>query len=164
MSSVVRIRYRGTRVTVNTAAIQGEFKVGGKISRHAHSVGRNIKREAEAMAPIRGGELKRSHTGPHYSTTWLGGHVTVGNDAPHAMFVHKGTTGPILPRNHTGYLWIRPAPHSWYAPNYTPFDDFEWGGFAVNAGGRTPRRKVRGQRANPWLADAMRMVVRITYL
>lgn len=152
----VRARYRGTKVTVNTTAIQSLFLPGGGVADHGKQTGRKIRAAAEADAAkfVRSGDLLLSHTGPFYSPTWLGGHVTIGNTSDHARFVHEGTQGPILPRNHTGYLWIRPFPHSRFA-----FDP-SWAEF----GGRTPLPRVRGQRANPWMARAMDRVIRSTYI
>ena len=149
-------RYRGTKVTVNTTAIQSMFLPSGQVADHAKGTGRQIRAAAEADAAkfVRSGDLLHSHTGPYYSTTTLGGHVTIGNNSNHARYVHEGTHGPIFPRNPTGFLWIRPAPHSWFA-----FDP-DWAEY----GGRTPLTHVRGQRANPWMARAMQRVIRITYI
>jgi hypothetical protein len=151
------IRVNTVRTRVNVSAIQSHFTATGIVGKEAREAGRAIKRAAIQAAPSRTGTLKARHTGPRSSPTTLGTHVVVGNDSDHALFVHEGTHGPILPHNSTGYLWVRPSPHSWYAPNYSPF------GYEINAGGRTPRRSVRGQRANPWLARAMSQQTGVRY-
>lgn len=153
------IRVKSVRTKVNVSAIQSHFTPGGPVSDEAKETGRAVKRLAIQKAPSRTGLLKTRHTGPYYAPTKLGLHLTVGNESSYALFVHEGTTGPILPTNPTGYLWVRPSPHSWYRPNYEPFGD----GIEVNAGGRTPRRSVAGQSAQPWLANALRQEMATRY-
>lgn len=153
MTNIARVNVRSGKVRVNTTAIDSMFLETGQVGRQAKRVGREIKRQAIAEAPKRSGELSGSHDGPWYSKTRLGGHITVGNHAPHALYVHEGTVGPIFPTRGE-FLWIRPTPHSWFA--YDP----QW----VEYGGRTPQPRVRGQSANPWLADAMRLIVRLEFI
>lgn len=150
MNDVVRLTYRSGKFRINTTAIDGQFLETGSVGRAAKRVGREIKYQASAEAPSRTGELGRSHDGPWYSKTYLGCHITVGNHAPYAIYVHEGTTGPILPRTHDD-LWIRPHPHSWFAA------DPQWAEY----GGRTPLPSVAGQSGQPWLAEAMRLVVKL---
>jgi hypothetical protein len=150
--SPIRVNLKQTKVNVN--AIQSHFRPGGAVHRDATQTGRAVRRTAERIAPSRTGMagLKGKHTGPSVSTIAFQNHVTVGNKADYARFVHEGTRARIFPHNRTGFLWVRPQPHSWYAPNWDPFGD----GIDINAGGRTPRRSVRGQKKNQWLVRAMK--------
>lgn len=141
--SLVRVNTRTTGVWTSTVAMQSMFEATGDVGKAAKRAGRLIRHEAEAIAPVRSGELAASHTGPKTPTTFLGVHVVVGNNAAHAKFVHNGTTGPIRATRHPQMV-VRPAPHSWYSePTY--------------------RDAVRGQRAQPWLRDAMYSVVALIF-
>lgn len=78
--------------------------------------------------------LQTSHVVDRASTS---GGITRGriiNTAPHAIFVHNGTRGPITPR---GGAWLGP-----------------WTTFAGRHVGVWMSRAVAGQAANPWLVDA----------
>ena len=55
-------------------------------------------------------------------------------EADYALFVHEGTRGPILPYGR--FLVVRPSPHSYYSRP-------------------TKRKRVRGQRSNPFLEKAL---------
>lgn len=84
------------------------------------------------------------------------------NDAPHAEFVHQGTTGPILPTR-SRYLAL-PVPAGAVVARVQPGSVR---GAVTNKPGRgVPARRgvilvgsVSGQEANPWLARAGDAVV-----
>lgn len=130
------------RIVVYDTALARMHQPGGMINDYVRDMAKEAKRLMELTAPIgRSGELARSHhyrVRPRKSSTI--GHVY--NDADHALFVHDGTGlyGP----NHA----LIPGPHR----------------FAYT---RPPLRKgmgmpkwTRGQRSQPWMADAIETVGR----
>jgi hypothetical protein len=82
----------------------------------------------------------------HYTALQGNQHGTtaiLGNRAPYAQFVHDGTRSFITSNRGPGkFMRVRPFPHSFYpAPRL--------------------RRVVQGQRAQPWLAEALDLALRV---
>ena len=133
---MLRLRANRVRMSVNSAALDRMFLPGGDVWAWSRRVGRENLFTAIAIAPGRTGQLKAMHG---LNQTPVGRqHVryTVFNDAEYARFVHGGTTGPITSTRPGGYLVVRPSPHSYFNRE-------------------VPLASVAGQRANPWLREAM---------
>lgn len=126
-----------TRVRVNAPEIAGMFHVGGQVSDEATKITVETKALAEALAPERTGELKHSHIRNVVSSGIYGTRGFVENLSPHALYVHEGVKGIIVPQRRL-YMKLSPWP---------PY------GF-INA------HEVRGQSDNPWLLNAARIVFR----
>jgi hypothetical protein len=78
------------------------------------------------------------------------------NDASHALYVHEGTSTPILP--HGAYLAIPVAKGTPVARTTASMRNRSVGR-ASPSGGVILVGSARGQRANPWLANVAREVV-----
>lgn len=103
-----------------------------------------IKRTAVMIAPIRSGRLKRSHR-VDQNRDALGRFQTgfkISATAPHARYVHEGTTGPI--RSRSGKMLK--------LPGRNPRRPARW-----RSAASTRVWSVKGQRANPWLEVAGRL-------
>jgi hypothetical protein len=151
MSSLVRVTTRKKlRVTTDINAIQGQFLPGGDIWGTAKEWGNDMRAVAISTTPRRTGDMSRAFARISRTPSNLNVKVGLRNEADYAIFVHEGTMGPIYPNNWTGKLWIRPYPHSYYLPvlEYARY------------GGRTPVDSVSGQRAQPWIRQAMETVLR----
>lgn len=130
------------RVVVFDAKLHNIISVGDGYrwtKRQAHKV----RAVAETKAPSRSGRLRASH-GVQQNRNMLGQYQTgfyVYADAPHAAFVHEGT-GIYGPRGQVidiGKMMRIPPSRvgvPWAGPKFI--------------------RRSRGQRGNPWLADAAR--------
>lgn len=96
-------------------------------------------------APVRSGKLKASHNLALTPRGRDGTRASIGNYADHTVFVHEGTTGPITASGwddgSPAFLAIRPFPASHF-------------------GQRTYLRSVAGQKANPWMREAVEDVAR----
>lgn len=136
-----------------------EFAISGlvqtEVGEYGNRMGRQIRDLAINLAPRRSGELKASH---RYAGFLKRGPYKVGtrvvNTAPHALYVHEGTRGPIFPRPPRLYLVVPRSADS------MPFRTAMTVGQNVRGKivrGKSPNgyyRHVRGQAANPWLAEA----------
>lgn len=157
------------RVIVYDFAIQGLFNPGESAVEWTKDVIDTILARAENIEVPRGnaqsGRIRqgwKSLRNSHKSTGVLrrgpyGAGGAAYNDAPHAAWVHNGTTGPILPRS-SAYLALPVAPGTLVR---RANDTWGAGGRRNRAGGRAqPSRSivlvtsVRGQDANPWLKRA----------
>lgn len=96
--------------------------------------------EAIDVAPERTGTLRDSHFINRARPTGRGTiTASVGNNADYALYVHQGTTGPIVPDG----------------------EALAWDGWGPWAGTRWFAPKgVAGQRAQPWLVAAYNRVAR----
>jgi hypothetical protein len=139
-------------VTVNEFAISS--LVQQDVGSYANGMGRRIMARATMDAPRRTSELALSH---RYAGFLYRGRYKVGtrveNFAGHALFVHEGTTGPILPKTGThlvvptsrgavplrGITTLRRTMYGQVIPAKAPF---------------VLVRSVRGQRSQPWLRNA----------
>ena len=150
---------------VNRPGIVSLFMNGGDASRWLAGRMRTVKSVAARTAPdgpsrvgafeVPHMKLKNSHgltrtqfrAGP-------GAVQSLYNKANHAIYVHEGTDGPIMP--HGGYLRIPKSSLFLYR-----LPEGAWGSrdyvFPRKKPGGMPAG-VRGQRANPWMARAARMV------
>lgn len=139
-------------VTVNEFSISG--LVHEEVGRYGNDMGRRIVGVARGIAPRRSGTLAASH---RYRGFLYRGRYKVGtrveNTAPHALWVHEGTTGPIRPTR--GKYLVVPKNRG-VAPLGTQTY------LARNVRGqlgpaKSPYgflRSVRGQRSQPWLREA----------
>lgn len=114
---------------------------GQPVGRYVASKGRAIEGFAKAQAPKRSGRLARSIEAQ--PVKWRGhrSSVQVSVSAPYALFVHEGT-GPWIFPNTANYLSV---------PKYPSI-----------TGVRVPRMRmlfVRGQRAQPFLREALDLVM-----
>jgi hypothetical protein len=132
------------RVVVYDSALARMHQPGGMVNDYVRDMAKQAKRVMEVIVPGQGrgtGRLGRSHhyrVRPRVSSTV--GYVY--NDAPHALFVHNGTGlyGPYHARI--------PGPHR-----------FEYTRPPLRKGPGMPRY-TDGQRAKPWMADAIEIVGR----
>lgn len=139
-------------VTVNEFAISG--LVQEDVGRYGNDMGRRIMGVARGTAPRRTGQLAASH---RYRGFLYRGRYKVGtrveNTAPHALWVHDGTTGPILPKS--GKYLIVPKSRGAVPVRGAIAMTRNLRGDAVRA--KSPyglHRSVAGQRSQPWLREA----------
>lgn len=107
---------------------------GGHVYRFTRRMGRNTSALGRRYAPSRTGEMVRGIDDPIVTPRPSGVDAFVWSTAGHTMFVHEGTRTPIT-RPNGGWMPIHNASRT-----------------AV----LTFRKRVRGQRANPFLANALR--------
>jgi hypothetical protein len=128
------------RVVIHDSRIQGMGMPGGDVWKFTRRLARETESVARGNCPFGGptagyppGTLFRAH---YVSVTPLphGCLGYVGNHAPHALWVHEGTRTPITP---TTSKWLK----------------IPWGR------GHVFRRAVRGQRSQPWLSNALHVVM-----
>lgn len=75
---------------------EGLYRAHGDIGRWVTLITRHFGEHAVRYAPIRSGELK---AGIHWSSRQIGTRQVEGaiqSDAPHTLYVLRGTTGPIM--------------------------------------------------------------------
>lgn len=136
------VRFRGGSVTatsqVDVIPLSGLFQRAGR--REARKIGREIVREAKALAPVKTGRLRASihMNDPRPVGRWrVEARVTAG--APYSKFVHEGTAAHVIRARNAQVL------------------AFRWD----KMGGRTVFFKSvqhPGTKANPFLATAARRV------
>lgn len=143
------------------------FQYGGDVHRWANSLERGYVANAKRYAPRRSGELAGKIHGETFKYGSRHWQVHVHSDAPHTMYVLRGTTGPIMSRrmwgfrNRTGLNYPRGAMVNPKMP-YTTRIKFDWlksQGYMlkVREGNGYAQRysvKVRGQAPNNFFADA----------
>lgn len=121
----------GYSVKIYYNEISGLYKRGGPGGGWIYRVSSQMVAASRVEAPKRTGGLARAHSlnrgrvGNQYMQTY---HIQ--NSAEHALWVHEGTHGPILP---DGNFLFLPA------------------GYGHKA---SRQRSVKGQKANPWLERA----------
>lgn len=127
------------RVTVYDTQVERLFLPGGDAWDWLMRVGHEHTQMAIIESPSRTGYLRTQH---NLSLTPVGRYnvrYSVGNWADYAVYVHEGTTGPIVSTGwddgSPAFLAIRPMPHSRF-----PVTKY--------------LRSVSGQEANPWIARA----------
>jgi hypothetical protein len=122
------------RTEVLHANVNRLFLRGGPGYRFMDSLRAAMHRRCEAEAPVGGprpdgspaqAKIRGSHRSSARGRNGYRTDVEISNIAPHAEYVHNGTTGPIRPRTKSALL--------------TPYG---------------PRKSVSGQRANPWMERA----------
>ncbi len=128
------------RVRVFDSRIAALHEPGGDIWNWSVGVKDEIVAGAKVICPKRTGQLAESIHGSVGANT-LGTFINVSAEASYAGFVHEGTFTPILPRFAT-YMKFR-GYGPWTGGNATPPDGY-W-----------RLRSVQGQRAQPFLRDAM---------
>jgi hypothetical protein len=109
---------------------------GGQTWRWARQRRARVERLAKMNVRSRSGELSRSIHGYYEPAPPNQVIMEVHAEAPHALWVHEGTDGPITSESGARM----------YLPPYGP-----WSGRRVH--------QVRGQQANPFLADALEEVM-----
>lgn len=132
------------RVTIYDSRVDSLFLPGGDVWGWMGGVGAEHLQAAYMFAPRRSGHLASQHYPVAIITPYKkrGVRYTIRNDADYALFVHEGTTGPIV-----ADYWDD-GTQSFLGP-MAP-----WGGFS------TPfARSVSGQRANPWINKAGEFVL-----
>jgi hypothetical protein len=121
---------------VRSDGIAALMAPGGDVGRWMRRKSQEVTLRARRYAPARTGGLRASihTTGSRHVSPFV---VTfeVRAESDHALFVHEGTRGPIMATHHR-FMVVRPAPHSYYSRP-------------------TKRKRVRGQRSNPFLTRAM---------
>lgn len=127
-----------TRLVIYDSAIAAMSLPGGQTWRWAFQRRRKVERLAKEFVPVRSGNLKRNIFGYYEPSRPNLIVMEVWCQSDHAIYVHEGTTGPILPQRGQ-YMTLKPA----------------YNGFPV-----TKQRQVRGQRANPFLDNALQTVMR----
>lgn len=120
------------KTTVYRKNLQAQFQRGGQGYRWLDRVRLAMHRAAERSAPVRSSQLRRSHNSYIRGINQWACVAQIENTAPHALFVHDGTTTPITPTD--GPYMRVPV--------------------ARGATRRFNAKAVRGQAANPWLANA----------
>lgn len=132
------------RTDLHTSVLKAEYN--SKVGRWGSNLIQAARTRAIMDSPQRGGWKTENLWSKHRANTKfrLGGSayrigLTLENEASYAWFVHEGTTGPIFPRG-----------------DYLVFPGSE-----INS----PRFRVRleyvnGQRANPWLREALQAQLR----
>ena len=136
----VRASVNRIRVSVNSAAIESMFMPGGDVWAWGRDTGYEINAVARATAPSRTGHLRSAHGMLQVPNGRTQVRTVVYNDADHARYVHDGTVGPIMSTRPGGMMIVDPAPRSWFTRP-------------------TAVHEVRGQRAQPWLREAMEDVL-----
>jgi hypothetical protein len=137
-----------TRVTVYEETISAAFWPGGSIYANTRRIGKENRRIAASICPIRTGELLNSMSDTYVLPRGRFSHFySFSVDTPYAEFVLQGTTGPIRP-NSGKYMWMRPMPYSHMPFNTKP-----------GTGGRWPFETVRGQKANDFMAESLRLTL-----
>lgn len=124
-------RQNTVRTSVNLPGIMSMFAPGGDVFKTARAWAFESRQYMVATAPRRTGGLAGAHGIPSVTPQGLGVMYTVANRSRHAIWVHNGTTGPITPKRHQ-YLQLPGGPRA---------------------------KSVRGQRAQPWMEDAMNAVL-----
>lgn len=124
-------------VTVYDVELSALFDRMGTVGKPMTRLQREVFLASIAAAPARSGEIKRSHVnrgarkaGPYRIRGFIQ------NEAPHAAYVYKGTSGPITPKRRKV---LRLAAGGGHGVVFT--------------------KRVRGQRANPWMERAARTVL-----
>lgn len=126
-------------VIINHVGISSMNYPGGHVFQFTRRMGRNTSALARRYAPRRRGELIQRIRDPQVESRPNGVDAFVESAARHSLFVHEGTRTPIT-RPGGGVMPIHNASRT-----------------AV----LTYKRAVRGQRANPFLARALRDAFRI---
>lgn len=140
-------------VEIYTSALDAEFGPGGQVTAENKRMRQLILIRAIKKAPRRSGELKAAHRdGGALKEGQLRLRGTVYNDSDHAAYVHDGTRGPIIATNHE-FMWV-PVAKGMVAKRHgaTP-------AFLFRVGAEYHKKSVRGQTANPWLAEAAEEVL-----
>lgn len=116
----------------NPVGIASLTAPGGHVWRFVRRIGVETNLRAKLGAPARSGELKAKIHGPDMSSTPSSATATVTAGARHSLWVHEGTRTPIT----------RPG----------------GGLMPIHSGGAIVayKRAVRGQRAQPFLAEGLR--------
>lgn len=140
-------------VTVNEFAIAG--LVHEDVGRYGNDMGRRIVGVARGIAPRRTGTLRASH---RYRGFLYRGRYKVGtrveNTAPHALWVHEGTRGPIFPRPPRRYLVVPKTVGGFSFHQATQITQNVRGQVVRAKSPNGYYKSVRGQRAQPWLREA----------
>lgn len=122
----------------NMGNIVGLTRPGGRVYRFTERVGHRARDYAQRDAPVGQGTLRAGITGPYMHTRTQVSVATVYSTAPHTLYVHEGTTGPIRGRGGS------PMPiHN--VRNRSVVE-----GYATS---------VRGQRAQPFMWRGLRRAV-----
>lgn len=148
-----------SRIKIHDAAVFAYIAPGGEVNDVLNDVARDTAKFGKVFAPSRTGSLKAANRWNRAKVNGpLSGESSAYNNARHATWVHEGTSR-IYPKRH-GYLLV---------PRRGTLNSTTRGGSAgTNAykiwvagdkkgpKGFTRRDSVAGQRANPFLARALK--------
>lgn len=132
------IMVTGVRFQPHNVTIAGLTRTGGRVYRFTERVGDRARDRAERRAPVGQGTLRAGITGPYMQAGVQESIATVYSTAPHTLYVHEGTTGPIR------------RPGGGPMPIHSVTNRSLVQGYATS---------VRGQRANPFMWRALRSAV-----
>lgn len=133
------------RVRVFETRIDSLFAPSGDAWKFGTKVRQEILEASRLKAPKRTGELaKGMFDGGQLKSGMFGCRGYVGNNVPHALWVHEGTKTIYARPGHAMKVPRRPSykPGSQLSSNYT-----------------YPAKSVRGQKANPWIDEAAKAVL-----
>lgn len=140
-------------VEVYTTALDAEFGPGGQVTSENKRMRQLILLRAIKKAPRRSGELKAAHRdGGALKEGQLRLRGIVYNDSDHALYVHDGTRGPITATDHE-FMWVPRAKGMLAKRHGAPPS------ILFRVGPAFHKKSVRGQTANPWLAEAAEEVL-----
>lgn len=125
------------RVTVYRANLARQFQPGGQGGRWLDRLRLAMHRACVAEAPVRSGDIKRSHDSFMRGINQYASRATIWNTSEHAEWVHEGVAGRIFPDG-----------------------DFLWVPIRRGSAARVKRTSVRGQAANPWMDRACQSIAR----
>jgi len=129
---------RGGGVRIFDTALDAMFLPGGMCHEWTRDRVRQATALAVGLAPVRSGRLKSGiRTDSEFRPGRRKSGFFIRSDAPYTQYVHEGTYGPIVAKN-GAQLWVPKYPHS-DKPR-------QW------------RDSVRGQAAQPFLANALEVV------
>lgn len=132
------------RVTVYRRNLSAQFQPGGQGGRWLDKLRLAMHRKCESNAPVRSGDILKSHRSSIRGVNQYRAEATVSNISDHALYVHEGTAGArskklmVLPPGGPGRNTVSP-----------------WAGQSF---GKKRLHKVRGQRANPWIDEACQSI------
>lgn len=155
---VTYVRARAGRAVADLTGLQELFNPGirNNVRDAAQSIGKAMHAQAVKDAPMHLPQARHPRYYQVYrlsdvnaytvrtSTAYMRTYATISCKADHFLFVHEGTSGPIVGR---GRFRVRGVPHMMIPAG------------AWSPTGPRPVRFVRGQRANPYMARAMQYVM-----
>ena len=131
-------------VTVYRQNLSAQFQPGGQGGRWLDRLRLAMHRACERKAPVRSGDILRSHRSSIHGVNQWRAEAIVSNISDHALFVHEGTHGSrstklmVLPPGGPGRNTVSP--------------------YAGQQFGKKRLKKVKGQQANPWIDDACQAI------
>lgn len=125
------------RLIIYDSGIAAMSLPGGDIYRWTRQRRERVERLSRFKAPVRYGRLKRSIYGNYIPRSPTRIHMEVHAGTDYAVYVHEGVPGWIIAKSPAGMNFPAWPPH-----------EAKWKMMAV-----------RGQKANPFLADSLREIM-----